>query len=170
MLSRVALGALAVLAVAGTGPALAALPAPVTLEGVAGVRPGLPVAAVEERWGVGLDLLSNFGPSCEPAEVTGGGMEGFALFAHGRFASVQFYRGARTARGVRIGSTLRQLRRAYGAALISRSNEYTPGARDYFVRRSRAPHWLLRFDVSPGRRVTSIGFGNDYVGNVEGCA
>jgi hypothetical protein len=35
-----------------------------------------------------------------------------------------------------------------------------PRRPQYFLRRVRAPHWELRVDVSPERRVTQIGFGS----------
>jgi hypothetical protein len=45
------------------------------------------------------------------------------------------------------------------------------GAWLYYVRKPRAPHWRLRFDISAAGRVTSIGFGDaDYVTAQERCA
>jgi len=167
---------LVALAVAGLTCAPAAigtstrLPAKITLEGVGGVRPGMTVAQTAARWGIRLRLESQLGSSCSLAAVRAGGMSGYAIFLERRFAAVFFRRGAQTAKGVGIGSTLDGLRAAYGERLSSRANKYTPGARDYFVRRVRAPRWELRFDVSPHGHITTIAFGNGAVRLLEGCA
>ena len=49
-------------------------------------------------------------------------------------------------KGIGVGSTLAELRDAYGT-LPSRPDRYVHGGRQYFLRRSRASHWELRFDV-----------------------
>lgn len=146
------------------------LPAPVTLQGVGGVYPGLGIREVARRWGVRLEPDTTFGSPCQTASVRVRSLDGYALFEHRRFGSVFFRRGAVTGRGVRIGSTRAQLERAYPRGLTSRPNAYTPRARDYFFRRARKPRWELRFDVSPGGRVTVIAFGNATVRYSEGCA
>jgi hypothetical protein len=71
---------------------------------------------------------------------------------------------------VRIGSTVRELRRAYGGRLTSRPDVHVRGARHYFVTRPRAPRWELRFDVAPHGRVTRIGFGAEPVRFFNGCS
>jgi len=165
---RSVLVALLLLAVAGA--AFAALPARLTLDGVGGVTPGMREAAVERRWGLELELSTAFGSQCAPAIVSVGSMRGHAIFLNARFGALFLRRGAVTGKGIRIGSTLAELKRAYGTALSSRANKYTPGARDFFVRRARKPRWQLRFDVSPRGRIVQIAFGNDAVRLVEGCA
>jgi hypothetical protein len=90
----------------------------------------------------------------------------------GRFGAVFFRKGAGavTGRGIRIGSTLAQLRGAY-PKLSSRPDRYIHGGRNYFLRRARAPHWELRIDVSPEKRVTQIAFGGRASVRLdEGCA
>ena len=165
--------ALACLALALAGPALAGpahLPARVTLDGVAGVTPGMTADAVARRWGVRLRLTTEFGFRCQTAQVDAGGMSGYALFERRRFGAVFFGRGAVTGRGIRIGSTRAQLLRAYRGRLTRRPNVYPHGSHDYFVRRTRAPRWELRFDVSAGGRVERISFGDSDVRRTEGCA
>ena len=66
----------------------------------------------------------------------------------GRFGAVFFRNGAVTGRGIRIGSTLAELRRATRAQLPA--GQIFHGGRNYFLRRARAPHWEFRVDVSPG--------------------
>jgi hypothetical protein len=164
----------AVVALVAAGAAAADLRAPVrlTLDGVAGVRPGMSVAAVAARWGVHLRPDYSASPDCGPAEIRRlAGIEGYAVFMpRGRFGAVFLRRGAVTGRGIRIGSTLAEVRRTY-RSLTSRPNRYFPGARYYFVRRSTEPHWELRIDVATNRRVTRIVFGTrDAVRLDEACA
>jgi hypothetical protein len=88
----------------------------------------------------------------------------------GRFGAVFFRKGAVTGQGIRIGSTLAQLQRGYPNR-SSRPDTYLRGARNYFVRRARAPHWELRTDVSAKKRVTQIAFGGRASVRLdEGCA
>lgn len=160
--------AIAVAALALAAPAAAATP-PVTLDGFDGVTPGMTAQQVESELGVDLDLQILPGSNCGTASLGLPGLRGYALFLDGRLGSLWFERGVRTDRGVRIGSTLADVRAAY-PKLRSRPNKYVPKARDYFARRLEAPHWRLRFDVSPKGKVTSIAFGNASVFLVEGCA
>jgi hypothetical protein len=162
----VALVTLAVLAGAGLEA-----PVRVTLDGVAGVRPGMPVSAVSAHWGVRLRPDYSAAPTCGVADLRLPGIRGFAVFMpRGRFGGVFLDRGAVTGRGIRIGSTLAEVRRAY-RSLTSRPNRYFPGARFYFARRTAAPHWQLRFDVDANRKVTRIVFGTrDAVLLDEACA
>lgn len=139
----------------------------VTLDGVRGVRPGLSEAEVERRLGVTLHP-ERFG-SCTIAFFGSGTDRSHAILWRGRLGSLWFEGDARTDRGIRIGSSFRQLRRTYPRSTI-RKDYYVPAARNVFVRRTRAPHWRLRFDVSPEGRVTRIAFGNWTVFLVEGCA
>jgi hypothetical protein len=161
------------LAVAGAGAAAAGLrtPARVTLDGVGGARPGMSVAAVSAEWGVALRPNYEVRPTCGTARIELPGIVGEAIFMpRGRFGAVFFRNGAVMGRGIRIGSTLAQLRRAY-PKLTSRPDRYIHGGRNYFLRRARAPHWELRVDVSPERRVTQIAFGERAsVRLEEGCA
>lgn len=146
------------------------LPAKLTLQGVGGVRPGMTLAMVEARWGIRLQLSRVASPGCATATVRRGGMSGYVLFENDRFAAVWFSKGAVTPAGVRIGSTVGALQKAYGFRLGSRRNLYTPGARDYFLRSPSGPRWELRFDVSARGRITEIAFGNRAVRYVEGCS
>ena len=78
-------------------------------------------------------------------------------------------RGVIAGRGVAIGASFAALKRAYRTLEIRR-DAAVPGARNVYVRRTRAPHWRLRFDVSPQGRVTRIAFGDRSVYRTEGCA
>ena len=159
------------LAAAGVAGAALRPPALVTLDGVAGVRPGMSVAAVSARWDIRLRPNYEVRPTCGQALIERPGLEGYAIFMpRGRFGAVFLSKGAVTGKGIRIGSTLAELKRTY-PNLTSRPDRYIHGGRQYFLRRVRAPHWQLRFDVSPGRRVTQIVFGERRsVALDEGCA
>jgi hypothetical protein len=146
------------------------LPAPVTLEGIAGARPGMTAAAVSRAWKTPVRLGERIRPGCQTSPVSRGGMVGYALFERGRFGAVFFNRGARTPSGIKIGSSLSALRRVYRGRLTSRPHAYEPRGRYYFLTRRSRPHWQIRFDVSAGGRVTQISFGNAAVRYVEGCA
>ena len=147
------------LAAAGAAAAGLDTPARVTLDGVGGVRPGMNVAAVSAEWGVPLRPNYEVRPTCGTARIERPAVVGEAIFMpRGRFGAVFFRYGAVTGRGIRIGSTLAQLRRAY-PKLSSRPDRYIHGGRNYFLLRARAPHWELRVDVSPEKRVTQIAFG-----------
>jgi hypothetical protein len=146
------------------------LPAPVTLDGVGGARPGMTPAAVARAWNTPLRLDAPIRPGCQTAAISKGGMRGYALFERRRFGAAFFTAGARTPSGITIGSSLNALRRAYRGRLTSRPDVYQHGARNYFLTRRSRPRWQIRFDVSVRGRVTRISFGNAAVRYTEGCA
>jgi hypothetical protein len=147
-------------------------PVVVTLDGIGGAVPGMSAAQVGSLWGVRLALEGSKGfPGCKTATVARPGISGGVMFREGRWRAAWFTRGIRTPSGIRIGSTLAELRRAYGSRLTREHALYSRGLWLYYLRRTRAPHWSLRFDVSTAGRVQRIGFGeSDYVTTQEGCA
>ena len=147
-------------------------PAIVTLDGVGGAVPEMSAAQVESLWGVRLALEGSPGfPGCTTATVARAGISGGVMFQDARWRAAWFTRGIRTPSGIRIGSTLAELRRAYGGRLTREHALYTRDLWLYYLRRTRAPHWLLRFDVPATGRVQRICFGeSDYVTAQEGCA
>jgi hypothetical protein len=162
-----------VVILASAAAALSAIDAPVrmTLEGAAGARPGMTVAEVSTAWGMRLRPSYEVRPDCGQALLETRGLRGYAIFMpRGRFGALFLRKGAISGRGVKIGSSLADLRRRY-PRLTSRPDRYVHGGRQYFLRRARTPHWELRFDVGPGKRVTQIVFGDRASVRLdEGCA
>jgi hypothetical protein len=144
------------------------VPSIVTLDGVGDVRPGQTVAQVERTFGIDL-RPETISPGCAQASFRSGPVRGHALFLRGRLGSLWFDRGVIAGRGIAIGSSFAALKRAYRTLEIRR-DYYVPAERNVYVRRTRAPHWRLRFDVSAQGRVTRIAFGDRSVYRTEGCA
>jgi hypothetical protein len=173
MKRAIGLGALAGLcAVVAASPALAGAPANglVTLDGVSGAVPGMRPAQVADAIGAPVKLLGPSADVCRVAMISAGPLRGYAIFENRRLGALFFEKGARTGKGIRIGSTVADLEKAYGKRLRSQPDKYVPGARNVFVRRAKAPHWELRFDVSKAGKVTTIAQGAQQVRYVEACS
>jgi hypothetical protein len=163
----IVVAALAAAVLAGGAASAAQKPMLVTLTGVAGVRPGMQVAEVNRLWRTAMRPTGMEG--CRSAVFAHGAVRGTAYFDERGFGAVSFSAGARTAAGIVVGSSEKQLRKAY-AGLKRQPDKYVPKAFEYFLRRKAAPRWWLRFDVSPQHRVTQIWFGNEMTQLVEGCS
>ena len=162
----VVLVTLAVAAAAAASPQY--VPSIVTLDGVGDVQPGQSVAQVERSFGIDL-RPETISPGCAEAFFRSGSVRGHALFIRGRLGSLWFDRGVIAGRGIALGASFAAVKRAY-RKLEVRRDAYVPAARNAFVRRTRAPHWRLRFDVSAQGRVTRIAFGDGSTYRTEGCA
>lgn len=165
-----ALLVIGLIALAATAAAAASpqyLPSIVTLDGVGDVRPGQSIAQVERSFGVSL-RPEQIQPGCAQAAFASGAVRGRATFVRGRLGSLWFDRGVLAGRGIAVGATFTALRRAYRRLEI-RQDPDVSGARNVFVRRTAAPHWRLRFDVSAKDRVTGIAFGDNSVYGADGC-
>jgi hypothetical protein len=167
----VALG-VGVLLTCSVGATAATRPGLLSLDGISGARPGIAVRQLEALWGVRLRIEdSSASPGCRTGAVRADGIVGGAMFEANHRTAAWFTSGVRTPRGIQIGSTLADLKRAYGQLLLREHSLYVPGAWIYFVQRRRAPHWRLRFDVSPSDHVKTIWFGaTPDVRAQEGCA
>jgi hypothetical protein len=95
----------------------------------------------------------------------------FFMFEDGRLTRVSASDGARatTPRGVGVGATEAQVRRAYPRGLRSEQHEYVPAPARYLTfwqSRSRG----VRFATDERRRVRTIHVGGPSIQYVEGCA
>jgi hypothetical protein len=162
------LGLLALAAASAAAASRQYVPSIVTLDGVGEVRPGKSVTQVERSFGIDL-RPETISPGCAQAFFRSGPVRGHALFIRGRLGSLWFDRGVIAGRGISLGASFAALKRAYRMLEIRR-DAYVPAARNAFVRRTRAPHWRLRFDVSAQGRVTRIAFGDRSTYRTEGCA
>jgi hypothetical protein len=160
--------AVAVLSLCLPAAGAAALPAPVTLDGFGGAVPGLTPARTAARLGIPV-RLSGSDPGCQTAPLASGPLRGYAVFEQGRLGAVFLRSGISTGKGIRVGSTERQVRAAYPGAVVQ-PHKYVRGGHTFFVTRARAPHWRIRLDTDARGRVTQIGFGGHAVALVEGCA
>jgi len=155
---------LAAAALLGLSATVAAAPSPaslVTLDGIAGVVPGMTVAQVAAVWGFPIRAVPAL---CTVATFQSGPLHGRAMFRDGKLDAVFFDRGATTPSGIAIGSTLVHLQQTYGRRLLS-----VPDSHFFFLTRHDSPHWQIRFDTDASDRVVQIGFGDAAVQIVAGC-
>jgi hypothetical protein len=137
-------------------------PGPVTLDGVGRVVPGITVAELATAWRLPARAVPSL---CTYVPFRVGAARGRALFVEGKLGAVFFDRGARTAQGIGIGSSLGMLRRSYGRKLQSES-----GSHFYFLTGRAHPRWQIRFDTNTANRVVQIAFGETAsVHVVAGC-
>ena len=76
----------------------------------------------------------------------------------------------RTPRGIGIGASAAQVRRAYPTGLLAEEHSYTGAPAEYltfWVRRERSG---VRFTTDENRRVDTIIAGNESIRYIEGCA
>ena len=167
LVSSLVIASIALAATAAAAASPQYVPSIVTLDGVGDVRPGQSVTQVGRSFGLAL-RPEQVGPGCAQVPFASGAVRGRASFVRGRLGSLSFDRGVIAGRGIAVGATFASLRRAY-RRLEVRQDAGT-STRHAFVRRTAAPHWLLRFDVSPQGRVTGIAFGDRSVYAADGCA
>ncbi len=111
----------------------ARLPAPVTLDGVAGVTTlraldddSMTWEDVQKAWNMKIPLLltGQGSTNVEIGIVCAGEQQGVLIFVYDNLQEMRFYSGAVTDRGVGIGSTRSELRKAYGSRL-ERGGDYS---------------------------------------------
>jgi len=154
-----ALAAAVVLGVAGGAQTFP----PIAVDGIGGVRPDMTLRAVRAHWHVPLraSVDENGSQSRAEAAVCVGDVEGVTYFTgasgfrpldtHLFFQSAVFTAGARTDTGVGIGSSVADVRKAYGSRLRGTRSELR-------LISAKTPRTTILFELE-SQRVKAIAFG-----------
>jgi len=157
------IAALAALAPAQAGGA------PLTPDGLGAVRIGMTRAQVIRIVGPleGEELT----PGCIEMEPARGWTHTWFMFEEGRLTRISIGESnrIRTPRGIGIGSTETQVRRAYGRGLRSEPHTYQEPPARYFTFWTRPGARGVRFETDATRRVRTIHAGGPSIEYVEGC-
>ena len=150
--------ALAALTLAGCGTdeGAGALPATLTLEGLAGVTADATPTAVRDAWDLPVELveLVSGNVNVGVAPVCADEQRALLLFAGGRLVEMRFDAGTRTDEGVGNGSTRAELREAYGDRLRPLPSPY-----DKSLRLTGDGRTSIDFDLDGGGRVSRMRYG-----------
>jgi hypothetical protein len=134
------------------------------------VRPGMRLDELRSAVGAELKMPDRLDPACGYVGFRFDSAGVVLLAVDGRIARIDVHEGAvATTRGVRIGSSEADVRRAYGPGVRSEPHKYTDG--HYLIAQpadSAAPRWVFETD---GQRVTTFRLGlAPAVHWVEGCS
>ena len=135
--------------------------------GLGPVRIGMRRAAVKRVTGRTMVHVSGDHPSCRLWRLRGAPKGLSLMFAGGRLARVEAFRGRwRSSRGVRIGDSARKVRRRY-RGVRARPHPYVPRGQYLIVGGRRR----MIFETGRAGKVTSFRGGRAReVGYIEGCA
>jgi hypothetical protein len=176
-LAALAMTLLVASAVVDSGPAAVAggrtvMPLRITLDGVAGLAPGMTPAQVRRTLRAPIVLSdAKPGSNCRMARIANDPLRGYALFLDGRLSALFFTAGVRTDRGIEMGSPLNEIVEAYGSSHLifwpapggQRSVHVYTRAR--YLGDGRA----LRFDLDADPdHVTKIGLGGRALNRTRG--
>jgi len=161
------------LAASATAALAQSRPWPLTPTGYGPARIGMTRAQVEQALGVALqgEPIDSETSCIEMVPVRGDTNIVFMFLERrlSRIAVVNESR-VRTPRGIGIGATAAQVRRAYPTGLLAEEHTYTGAPAEYltfWVRRERSG---VRFTTDENRRVDTIIAGNGSIQYIEGCA
>jgi hypothetical protein len=93
------------------------------------------------------------------------------MFENGHLSRISLVKPSRiaTVKGIRVGATARELRRAYGARLHAEPNHYDDPPAQYLTVWTEAGKRGLRFETDEHRRVYAIHAGTSSIRYIEGC-
>lgn len=96
----------------------------------------------------------------------------FFMFENGRLSRISLGERSRitTPRGIGIGATAAQVRRAYGRSLRAETHTYIGRPGEYLTFWTRFNSKGVRFETGADRRVQVIHAGNGSIQYIEGCA
>jgi hypothetical protein len=165
-----------ILTAALAATAAAAQPRPwyLTPEGYGPARIGMTRAQVERALNVRLE-----GTAVDDADVCiemsprGGALRHmYFMFHNRRLSRIAVDRTSRvtTPRGLGIGATAAEVRRAYGRGLRAEEHAYTGRPAEYLTFWTTPGRRGVRFTTDENRRVDSIIAGNETIQYIEGCA
>lgn len=160
---------------AASAAAMAPVPArPVlTVDGLGSVRIGMTIKQAEQALGgklVGEALESD--DICVEKESKAGPREVYYMFEDKKLARISIGSGSsvRTPRGIGVGATAQQVRRAYGARLKVEPHYYAGLPAEYLTFWTVPGKRGVRFETDSRRRVDIIHAGTAAIQFVEGCA
>jgi hypothetical protein len=161
------LALVALLSLAAATSAFAAR-APVTPEGWGGVRIGMKERDLIRRYH--LRIPRNDGVSSFDCRELGGPSLPFGVMAErGRVTRITILDHAvKTDRGLGVGATEAQVRKAYGAALKTDPSVYEDPPAVYLTYRAKNGHGI-RYETDEKGRVARIHAGSGSINYVEGC-
>ena len=144
-----------------------------TPAGLGPVRIGMTRTKVEHALHARLKL--NYPPdseaSCEEMSPVRFPSGLIFLFENGHLTRISLASPSRiaTAKGIRVGATAAQVRRAYGRQLHAEPNHYEDPPAQYLTVWTVATKRGLRFETDEHRRVYAIHAGTGSIQYIEGC-
>ncbi|MBA3669276.1 MAG: hypothetical protein H0W71_04325 [Sphingomonas sp.] len=166
--------AIALLAAAGAAAMAPASGKPVlTVDGLGPVRIGMTIKQAEKALGgklVGEAIESD--DICVEKESKAGPRGVYYMFEDKTLARISLGSGSpdRTPRGIGVGATAQQVRRAYGVKLKAEPHHYAGLPAEYLTFWTVLGKRGIRFETDFRRKVATIHAGTAAIQFVEGCA
>jgi hypothetical protein len=144
---------------------------PLTADGLGPVRIGMTQAQVSKAVGKLVGEAIEDEKICVEKEAARFPGVGF-LFEDGRLARVSIGEPSRiaTAKGIRVGATAAEVRRAYGPRLKAEKNAYDDKPAEYLTWWTVPGKRGIRFETDNKRKVYVIHGGGSAIQYIEGCA